>query len=54
MERRSGLRVPGDLGGMCGCLKEVQLQALADQQVRQSSLRTHPGFAPYSAGNAGR
>lgn len=31
-------------------MKEVKLQALADQQVRPSSLRTHPGFAPYRAG----
>lgn len=40
--------------GMCGCLKEVLLQALADQQVRQSSLRAHPALPPCSAGYSGR
>lgn len=46
-ERAARPRAPS---GMCSCWKEVQLQTLADQQVHQSSLRTHPGFPPYREG----
>lgn len=48
MERRGELARPCAPSGKRGCLKEVQIQALADQQVRQSSLQTHQGFLPSS------
>lgn len=53
MERRGELACSWAPSRKRGCLKEVQIQALADQQVRQSSLQAHQGFLPSSRRNSG-